>query len=34
MKQVKDYMNLPYNYIIQPINDESGHYYYFYKLSK
>ena len=28
MKKVKEYMNLPYNYIIQPINDESGHYYY------
>ncbi len=28
MKEVKEYMNLPYNYIIQPINDESGHYYY------
>lgn len=28
MKEVKDYMNLPYNYIIQPINDESGKYYY------
>ena len=22
------YMNLPYNYIIQPVNDESGHYFY------
>lgn len=28
MKEVKDYLELPYNYIIQPINDESGHYYY------
>lgn len=28
MKNVKDYINLPYNYIIQPINDESGFYYY------
>ena len=28
MKEVKDYLDLPYNYIIQPINDESGHYYY------
>ena len=27
-KQVKDYLKLPYNYIIQPINDESGSYYY------
>lgn len=24
----KDYMNLPYNYIVQEINDESGKYYY------
>ena len=28
MKNVKEYMDLPYNYIIQPINDESGFYYY------
>lgn len=28
MREVKDYLDLPYNYIIQPINDESGHYYY------
>lgn len=28
MKSVKDYMELPYNYIVQPINDESGFYYY------
>ena len=28
MKKVKDYINLPYNYIIQQINDESGSYYY------
>ena len=28
MKEVKYYMNLPYNYIIRPINDESGNYYY------
>lgn len=28
MKNVKDYINLPYNYIVQPINDESGSYYY------
>ena len=27
MKKVKDYLNLPYNYIIQPISDESGSYY-------
>ena len=25
---VNDYMNLPYNYIIQKLNDESGEYYY------
>lgn len=28
MKKVDEYMKLPYNYIIQPINDESGNYYY------
>ena len=28
MKKVKEYMDLPYNYIIQPICDESGAYYY------
>lgn len=28
MKEVKYYMNLPYNYIIKPISDESGDYYY------
>ena len=28
MKEVKYYMNLPYNYIIKPISDESGNYYY------
>lgn len=28
MKSVKDYMNLPYNYIVQPITDESGYYFY------
>ena len=28
MKKIKDYMKLPYNYIIQPIEDESGEYYY------
>ncbi len=28
MKNVKEYMALPYNYIIQPINDESGFYFY------
>ena len=28
MKGVKDYMKLPYNYIVQPVNDESGSYFY------
>lgn len=28
MKSAEDYIKLPYNYIIQPINDESGYYYY------
>ena len=28
MKKVRDYMELPYNYIVQPIKDESGEYYY------
>ena len=28
MKKVRDYMELPYNYIIQTIKDESGEYYY------
>ena len=28
MKSVKEYMGLPYNYIIQPVNDESGFYFY------
>ena len=28
MKTLNDYIDLPYNYIIQPINDESGNYYY------
>lgn len=27
MKNVKEYLDLPYNYIIQPVNDESGFYY-------
>ena len=26
--KIKDYMKLPYNYIVQPIEDESGSYYY------
>lgn len=28
MKSVKDYMNLPYNYVIHPVKDESGTYFY------
>lgn len=28
MKDVKYYMELPYNYIVQHIKDESGEYYY------
>lgn len=28
MKNVEYYMNLPYNYIVQPIIDESGSYFY------
>lgn len=28
MKEVKKYMELPYNYIIQPVSDESGFYFY------
>ena len=28
LKSVKDYMELPYNHIIQPVNDESGFYFY------
>lgn len=28
MKKTNDYLNLPYNYIIKPIQDESGSYYY------
>ena len=28
MNKVEDFINLPYNYIIQPINDESGFYFY------
>ncbi|MSS43152.1 type II toxin-antitoxin system HicB family antitoxin [Anaerosalibacter bizertensis] len=27
-KDIKYYMSLPYNYLIQPITDESGSYYY------
>ena len=28
MKKVEYYMKLPYNYIVQPIKDESGEYFY------
>lgn len=28
MKTIKEYLELPYNYIIQPVNDESGFYFY------
>ncbi len=28
MKKIKEYMKLPYNYIIHPVNDESGEYFY------
>ena len=28
MKGVEEYMKLPYNYIIHPVNDESGFYFY------
>ena len=28
MKNVKEYLELPYNCIIQPVNDESGSYFY------
>ena len=28
MENIKYYMNLPYSYVIQPINDESGKYFY------
>ena len=28
MENIKDYMNLPYNYIIQHVKDESGEYFY------
>ena len=28
MKSVKEYLNLPYNYVIHPVNDESGKYFY------
>lgn len=28
MKNIKDYLELPYNFIIQSVNDESGSYFY------
>ena len=28
MKDIQEYLKLPYNYIIQPINEESGEYFY------
>lgn len=28
MRKMKDYLKLPYNYIVQPISDESGEYFY------
>lgn len=28
MKDIKKYLELPYNFIIKPINDESGSYFY------
>ena len=28
MKKVKEYLELPYNFIVQPIKDESGSYFY------
>lgn len=28
MENVETYLNLPYNYIVQPIHDESGSYFY------
>ena len=28
VKKIDEYMKMPYNFIIQPINDESGYYYY------
>lgn len=28
MKDVKEYLKLPYNFIIQPVEDESGFYFY------
>lgn len=32
MKTLKDYINLPYNYVVKQINDESGKYFYAYVL--
>ena len=28
MKSIKEYLKLPYNYIVHPVNDESGFYFY------
>ncbi|MBR3888655.1 MAG: toxin-antitoxin system HicB family antitoxin [Clostridia bacterium] len=28
MKKIKEYLELPYNFIVQPIKDESGTYFY------
>ena len=28
VRKIDEYMKMPYNFIIQPINDESGYYYY------
>lgn len=28
MKNIEEYLSLPYNYIVQPVNDESGSYFY------
>lgn len=28
MKDIQEYLDLPYNYIIQPVKDESGFYFY------
>ena len=28
MKNIEEYLSLPYNYIVQPVKDESGSYFY------
>ena len=28
MENINNYLDLPYNYVIQPVDDESGKYYY------